>query len=93
MIDAPPRKVCTAGLGWSVGQFEQGRAAIELLLPIVELRLQYRALQPLSLPVGKVGVLDRELGQRRRAFHYRYAWYSAAISRISIPADQPSDTM
>ena len=39
---------------------------MQLLLPVRHLRLQHRALQPAALPDSKVGVLQRQLRQRRR---------------------------
>ena len=50
------------------GQGQQGWAAAQLFGPVVELPLQDVAAQPLALPVGKVGVLDRQFGQRRRGW-------------------------
>ena len=37
-----------------------------MFFPVVEIGLETRALQPLPLPDGEVGVLQRQFGQRRR---------------------------
>ena len=47
------------------GQGEQGRRAVEARAPVVELAFQGGPGQPLALPMGVVGVLERECGQRR----------------------------
>ncbi|MNF33733.1 hypothetical protein D3C84_145550 [compost metagenome] len=49
------------------GQFEDARGIAELLLPIGELALALPAGQPVPLPQGVVGVLDRQLRQRSAA--------------------------
>jgi len=51
-----------------LGQFQQRGSAFKLALPVVQLPLKHVACKPLSLPVGKVGVLNGQLRQRRRAF-------------------------
>ncbi len=60
-----------AGVQWRLragevgGQLQVGRAG-QLLLPPLELRVERLALQPLTLPDGEVGVLERGLRQGRR---------------------------
>ena len=44
----------------------QGSYASKLLDPVAAQPLELLALQPLTLPGGEVGVLDRQLRQRRR---------------------------
>ncbi len=56
-----------AGRGRSVGSSSTGGAPVEVLAPPGELRLQHLAGEPAPLPDGEVGVLDRQLGQRRGA--------------------------
>ena len=53
-------------VGRSVGNC-QDRQILELPPPIRELRFENFALQPTALPNGVVGVLDREIFQRRGA--------------------------
>ena len=48
------------------GQLQVRRGAGELPLPVAELRLQAVTLQPSPLPGGKVGVLNRQLGEGGR---------------------------
>ncbi len=60
-----PRKVCAAGARAIGGQLEREGRAGELVLPVGELLIERLAREPAALPRGEVGVLDRELGQRR----------------------------
>src|ERR671926_628878 len=46
------------------GQLEHGRSAGELLFPVGELGIENFTLQPFSLPVSEIGVLQREFGER-----------------------------
>ena len=62
---SPPRWLATGGRGRSRGQLELGHAR-ELLRPVLELRLEDLALEPVPLPDRVIGVLDRQLGKRRR---------------------------
>src|SRR5205823_6766827 len=53
------------GWMWMVGRkLQHGGRAIELLLPVRELPVEHVALQPVPLPCGKVGVVDRERLER-----------------------------
>ena len=58
-LDGGPREVG--------GQIEARRRARQLAAPVVELAREHLAGQPAPLPDGEVGVLHRQLGQRRRA--------------------------
>ena len=49
------------------GEFQQRGRSPELLAPEIKLALQHVPLQPVALPHGEIGVLDGQLGQRRRA--------------------------
>ena len=53
------------GRGRSLGSSSSGTPR-ELLRPVVELLLEDRAREPAPLPDRVIGVLDRELGKRRR---------------------------
>ena len=49
------------------GKIERRGSIAERALPVVHLRLRLRAFQPLLLPDRKIGVLNRKIGQLRRA--------------------------
>ena len=61
----PPRPLRRAGRGRSAGSSSSAGAPAERSPPAGELPLQHVALQPLALPHRVVGVLDRQLGERR----------------------------
>ncbi len=46
------------------GQFQQRRGTLQMLAPEAQLALQQRAFEPATLPLGVVGVLDRQRRQR-----------------------------
>ncbi len=48
------------------GQLQRMRSPGELLLPPLELLVEHRPLEPGALPHGEVGILHRQLWQRRR---------------------------
>ena len=66
------------------GQLEIGHAR-ELLRPVIELRLEDLALEPVPLPDRVIGVLDRQLGERRRL-----AQQERLVKRRQL-ADQDAD--
>ena len=74
------------------GQFQQRRRAPKMLLPVAELALQHLALQPLALPGGIVGILDRQL---RQAGTVRPAERVVERGQLAhqMPCDQPSETI
>jgi hypothetical protein len=49
------------------GQIERARRAREVILPVGDLAIEGLAGEPGALPLGVVGVLDRQLGERRGA--------------------------
>jgi hypothetical protein len=63
---APPQKGLHRRPRPVEGQLQQRRHLLELLAPVAELPLQELPLQPGSLPDREVGILEKQLGQRRR---------------------------
>src|SRR6185503_14123286 len=59
----------TMGLdGWTRfvdRQVNESRRAVQLVMPVIKLRSEHIALQPVALPVCKVSVLNRQLFERR----------------------------
>ena len=53
------------GPGVIGGEFEHGRQSVQRLLPVGKLFFQHLALEILPLPLGKIAVLDFQLGQGR----------------------------
>ena len=60
-----PENVCCGGRGRSVGSASSGQRSLEAPLPVRQLRLLDVAPQPVALPDGVVGVLDRQIGDVR----------------------------
>ena len=74
-------------------QLQALRDAGELPPPIVELRCEPFAGQPFALPDREVGVLDRQLRQRRRRALARTRRRGSPARANRMPIDQPSETM
>ena len=82
---------CKAGGAAGRWAARAGRAG-ELLASSRRAAVEGLALQPVALPDGVVGVLERQLGQRRGlAVSERVV--ERASSRMRTPSDQPSETM
>ena len=90
---APPRPSRTGGPRPVGGQLERGAQRRRAAAPVGELRLEHLAREPAALPGGVVGVLDGQLGQRRRVARGGRPRRARASSRSRTPSDQPSETM
>ena len=88
--DVPPGSWALAGAAgrWAAPAWADRRAALASRRAAFE----HLALQPLALPDGVVGILDRQLGQQARA-RSRMRCRALESSRNNTPIDQPSETM
>ena len=64
--DVLPEIGLNGGTGMVGGEIEGGRQSLKLLSPIGQMRIQRALLQPITLPGGKVGILDAQLGNNGR---------------------------
>ena len=73
-------------------EIDHSRSVGQLRPPVIKLRGQHFALQPVTLPVRKVRILNRQLFQRRFLARSERL-VECATSSIRTPMDHPSLTM